>query len=169
MKNVELKIKISDHRGIISELKKLKGRKIGILNQVDTYFNCPTGRFKLREINNKNFELIYYQRADSAKSKVSEYQVLNLSKVQKNRVLKILVEAYGQLVVVKKRRELWHYKNTRVHLDTVNKLGKFLELETLTQKQSLAKAKREHSDVIDRLKLDKFKKIKTSYSDLLLK
>ncbi len=136
---------------------------------MDTYFDCPSGRLKLREINNKKFELIYYRRPDSAKSKVSEYHILNLDKKHSTQTLKILSDAYGQKVVVRKRRELWMYRQTRVHLDTVSKLGNYLELETLTEKLKLAKAKIEHKEVIDYLELSKFKKIKTSYSDLLLK
>lgn len=164
MKNVEFKIQISDHSPIIKLLKINNARKISILNQVDTYFNCPTGRFKLRETNNKIFELIYYQRADQAKFKVSEYQIIYINKAQKNQLLNLLIDAYGQKVVVKKKREFWLYHNTRVLLDTVSKLGNFLELETLTMKQSLRKAKKEQANVIELLGLNKFKKIKRSYS-----
>ncbi|XOU95055.1 MAG: class IV adenylate cyclase [Candidatus Kerfeldbacteria bacterium] len=169
MKNVELKVKIDNHKDIVLQLKKIKAKKIAILNQVDTYFNCPSGRLKLREIINKKFELIYYRRPDSAKSKVSEYYILNLDKKQSAQTTKILSNAYGNKVVVKKRRELWMYRQTRVHLDTVSKLGIFLELETLTEKLNLSKAKIEHKEVINHLELNKFKKIQTSYSDLLLK
>ncbi len=167
MKNVELKIKVTNHLEIVKLLKKNKAKKVGVLNQIDTYFNCPTGRLKLREINDKKFELIYYRRPDTAKSKVSVFQVLPIPKKQKNEIIKVLGEAYGIWVIVKKKRVLWMYRNTRVHLDTVSKLGNFLELETVTTKINLSQAKKEHQYVIKVLGLEKYKKVKKSYSDLL--
>lgn len=167
MKNVELKVQVTSHSSIIKLLKKNKAKKVGVLNQVDTYFNCPTGRLKLREINDKKFELIYYRRPDTAKSKVSVFQVLPVPKSQKNELIKVLGNDYGIWVIVKKKRVLWMYRNTRVHLDTVSKLGNFLELETVTSKLSLSQAHKEHKEVIKALYLDKYKKVRKSYSDLL--
>jgi predicted adenylyl cyclase CyaB len=75
----------------------------------------------------------------------------------------------GERVVVKKERQLWRYKHTRIHLDKVKKLGNFLELETVMKNLSEAKAAGECSEVIDLLNLDRYKKLKFSYSELLLK
>ena len=63
---------------------------------------------------------------------------------------------------------MWIYKNTRIHLDDVNKLGKFLELETVIDGINLINAKKEHEKVIKLLNIAQCKKIKKSYSDLLL-
>ena len=59
VKNIEIKVKVPNHKLVFKLLKNNKAKKIGILNQVDTYFNCPNGRLKLREINSKNYELIF--------------------------------------------------------------------------------------------------------------
>ena len=59
MKNIELKIKVNDFRRTEKRLKRLGAKYCGALNQKDTYFNCAEGRLKIRETNNKNFELIF--------------------------------------------------------------------------------------------------------------
>jgi len=169
MKNIELKVKVDDYRSLILKLKELKSRKVEILNQVDTYFNCSQGRLKLREINGKKFELIYYSRPDQAGSKVSDYQIFSPSKKQKVELIELLTRAYGQLVLVRKKRVLWLHQHTRIHLDTVSRLGNYLELETVVGKISMKEGVREHRQIIEELNLNKYKKINVSYSDLLLK
>jgi len=60
MKNIELKIRVRDFKKIVPVLRKIKSRYLGALHQVDIYYHCRHGRMKIREINNKQFELIYY-------------------------------------------------------------------------------------------------------------
>lgn len=169
MKNIELKISIDNTRNIIATLKKIKASDRGVLKQVDTYFNVKIGRLKTREINNKNFELIYYQRPDTVESKISDYQVISLTKKDCETVKNILKNTNGLKVIVKKERKLCIYKNTRIHLDKVNKLGNFLELETVINKINTKTAEKEHMELVKLLNIASYKKIKESYSDLLLK
>lgn len=71
-------------------------------------------------------------------------------------------------VVVSKKRDLFIYKNTRIHLDKIGELGEFIELETIFVKNSKEdELKKEHSWVIDYLGLNDLEKIKESYSDLM--
>jgi len=168
MKNIELKILLSNFRHISAILKKMGAKFKSRLSQIDTYYNCKNGRLKLREINGKNFELIFYQRPDTKKSKISDYNVLKFNRSNIEDIKNILTRAMGENVTVKKERNLWIYKNTRIHLDDVNKLGKFLELETVIDGINLINAKKEHEKVIKLLNIAQCKKIKKSYSDLLL-
>lgn len=168
MKNIELKIVLSDPKAVINELKKAKAKFSGKLIQTDTYYNCRKGRLKLREINRKSFELIYYERPDTKKSKVSGYQVLPIRISQLKNIKHILNRALGEKIIKKKERNLWLYKNTRIHIDKVKNLGNYLELETVVKK-GISIAKKEHQEIINLIGISNAKKIDVSYSDLLLK
>jgi len=167
MKNIELKIKIDGFKKVASIFKKIGAKFKGKLYQVDIYYNCPKGRLKIREINKRNFELIFYQRPDKSASKVSNYQILNIKAAQLENFKSIFNFALGEKTVVKKERELWLYKNTRVHLDKVSGLGSFLELETVAKKIDTAQAKKECQEVVKLLNLTKYRKLDKSYSDML--
>ncbi len=169
MKNLELKISINNKKNIINALQKISAKDKGVLNQIDTYFNAKKGRLKTREINNKNFELIYYQRPDTSASKISDYHVIPLSSQDCKTLKNTLKDTNGLKVVVKKERNLWMHKNTRIHIDKVSKLGQFLELETIISKSNSKTATQEHNQLIELLNIEKHKKIKKSYSDLLVK
>jgi len=169
MKNIEIKIKVNNFREIEKLLKLMGAKYHGVLKQKDTYFNCAKGRLKTREINNKKFELIFYQRPDGLMTKLSSYSILTLDKARLNQLKNILSLSMGIKAVVVKSRKLWIYKNTRIHLDSVDKLGKFLELETVLVKITKSAGKKEYLEVYNLLQLKKFTKIDESYSDLLLK
>lgn len=167
MKNIELKIQIDDFKNIINNLKKNRATEEIVLSQTDTYFNCKGKRLKLREQNNKEFLLVLYARPDKKEATVSDYDIIYFDKKQAQALKAVLKKAYGEKVVVKKERKLWMHKNTRIHLDKIQQLGTFLELETFVKKD-IASAKKEYGEVVDFLDLDKYKKLDKSYSDMLL-
>jgi predicted adenylyl cyclase CyaB len=80
-----------------------------------------------------------------------------------------LIGTFGKLVTVEKKRSLWMYKNTRIHIDNVKDLGRFLELETVVKNGDIKKAKKEYAEIMELLNLSRYKKERESYSDLLLK
>ncbi len=168
MKNIELKIGISNFRNIEKLLKRIGAKEEGLLVQKDTYYNSKNNRLKIREINGNEFQLIGYNRPDKESEKMCDYSLLNLDKKQATSLKKILKDSFGEKVVVKKKRNLWIYKNTRIHLDTVGNLGRFLELETVVR-EGVNNARKEYKEVVDLLELDGYKKYKKSYSDLLIK
>lgn len=169
MKNIELKIILPDSRNVLVVLKKIRAKSEGKLLQVDTYYNCKNGRLKLREINGKKSELIFYKRPDKSGSKVSNYEVIKFDKKRIKQMRFVLRSALGEKVIVNKIRNLWIYKNTRIHLDKVTGLGNFLELETVVDGINMKQSREEHEEVVGLLSLEKNKKIEGSYSDLLLK
>ena len=99
-------------------------------------------------------------------SKTSNYQIIELSKKSINSIKNILGIVCGFKNTVKKTRDLWFLKNTRIHLDKVFGIGNFLELETLV-KRNLKAAKKEHGNIIKILDLERYKKYSGSYSDML--
>lgn len=167
MKNIELKIQVDDFQIINKNLKKARATDEGVLSQTDTYFNCKGKRLKLREQNDKEFLLVLYARPDKKEATVSDFDIINFDKKQAQALKAVLKKAYGEKVIVKKKRKLWMYKNTRIHLDKVQKLGTFLELETFVKKD-IASAKKEYDEVVNFLGLDGYKKLDRSYSDMLL-
>lgn len=167
MKNIELKIAVGNFNKIILALRKAKAKHFGRLRQIDIYYRCKSGRLKLRSVNDKNYELIFYRRSNRKNSKISDYHIFAISPKQANDLEAFLNKSFGRQVMVKKKRDLWIYKNTRIHLDNVYRLGKFLELETVVKGNNLKKAKEEFIKVIKLLNLSAHEKESKSYSDLL--
>ena len=124
---------------------------------------------KLREINNEQYQLIYYERPDIDESKLSTYEILSISSEQFSKLKILLEKTIGVSIVVRKRRELWKYDHTRVHVDEVEGLGNYLELETVLEESlDSVVAQNEHNKVVDLLGLSSYLKCSGSYSDLLL-
>ena len=90
---------------------------MGELQQVDTYFLTLHGRFKLRETEGREAELIWYDRPDLAEARDSVYHVLRVP--QAAEMKDALARALGVRRVVRKRRRLWMWENVRIHLDAV--------------------------------------------------
>lgn len=168
MKNIELKVRVNNFKKIISTLKSISAKYRYRLYQVDTYYYCKNGRFKLREINDQDFELIFYQRPNAKRSKISQFDILRIPKKQIKELKLFFRKSFGEMTVVNKSRGLWSHKHTRVHLDQVRGLGNFLELETVVRGISMAEAKSEHNKIIKLLNLPQHKKVDKSYSDLML-
>ncbi len=107
----------------------LSPRDTGEQQQIDTYFNVPNGRLKLREIVGVKSELIWYDRSDQAVSRKSDYRLTPISHPTDLKIS--LAAALGVQVEVRKLRRvlLWH--NVRIHLDQVEALGSFLEYEAV--------------------------------------
>lgn len=162
--NLELKIRIDSHQTIKKILDKLNAQNKGILNQKDVYYSIPDGLLKLR-IENGSESLIFYNRNEKDKKRWSDYEVVNL---EKGRGEKFLSKLFKVEVVVKKKRELFYYDDTRIHLDKVDSLGKFLELETLVIKGK-SDAEKRFNKIIELLNLDVTMEIRKSYKDLLMK
>jgi predicted adenylyl cyclase CyaB len=168
MRNVELKIKLENDRKVKSALKKMGAVFEGELLQRDTFYSCPNGRLKLRQINDKSFQLIFYNRPDVAGSKVSEYWIAELNDSQIPAMKILLNEAFGEEMWVHKKRQLWLHKNTRIHIDHVTNLGLFLELETAVDDIGMKAAREEHKQIIKDLRIDFYIPLYSSYADMLI-
>lgn len=166
MKNIEIKVKLNSLKDV-DGLLDFADRK-EVLNQKDTYFLIGDKRLKTRE-EKKCDELIYYIRKNEKKSKESEYFVFPIYHKLMPFVKKVLGFMFGEKVFVTKKRNLFIYKNTRIHLDEVSNLGDFLELETVINKNFDYKYfLDQHEDVKNKLALNKYESISKSYSDIAI-
>jgi adenylate cyclase class IV len=127
-RNVEVKARLRDPAATQRLVQWLCGPPQTQLLQTDTYFGCAHGRLKLRETP-QGAQLIWYLRPDAAAPQTSCYRLVPVADASGLRAA--LAEACGIRCVVAKRRQLYWYRNVRVHLDEVAGLGHFLELEAV--------------------------------------
>jgi homotetrameric cytidine deaminase len=166
-RNVELKARDADPAATLERALALGADDEGVLRQRDTYFARARGRLKLREqlAPTGGAELIAYARVDSDQARTSEYRLAAVD--DPAAVREALDAALGILVVVDKRRHLLLWEGVRVHLDDVEGLGAFVELEAVAAPDSDLARERE---LVDRLRAELAlgEPVAVSYSDLLL-
>lgn len=167
LRNIELKVRVPDLEVVRPSLVTLGAQDQGSSRQADTYFRIENGRLKLRQVGaGPSGTLIYYRRADALVSRYSDYYLAETAHGDAEKAL--LSAALGVLVEVKKLRHLFLYGQTRIHLDTLDELGSFVELETVILSQSEADARHEHDLVKGTLHLDAYPAVAVSYGDLLV-
>jgi predicted adenylyl cyclase CyaB len=131
MRNLEIKAVVDDLGAVRARLRALPGAaRHAVLRQTDWYFRVPKGRLKLRQVGSRrDAELIAYLRPDKTAARTSEFQRLPTTDAAGTR--RLLDQMLGPRSCVRKRREVWLYKNARIHLDTVEGLGQFIEIEAV--------------------------------------
>jgi len=127
--NLEIKARCADLVAARERAARIATEHLGVDEQTDTYFRVPHGRLKLRESSLSGGQLIPYLRPDERGPKRSDYQVIPVPDPTATRAL--FEAILGRHRVVKKRREIFLYENVRIHLDEVEGLGAFLELEAV--------------------------------------
>lgn len=166
--NIEIKAHCADPAHAEFILMQENADYKGLDHQVDTYFNVPSGRLKLREGNIEN-SLIHYERNDQQGPKTSS---VSLYKPSADPALKELLEkALGILVVVDKKRKIFFIDNVKFHIDRVDGLGDFIEIEAIDKNGSYG-IEMLHEQCAQYMKLLNIKAqelVSVSYSDLLLK
>lgn len=166
--NIEIKAYSRDFDTVRRIAEGLSDTPCEVIHQVDTFFNCPSGRLKLRELGPEYAQLVGYQRQDVSGPKHSEYYI---SETRDPQGLKgILSRAYGVRGVVTKVRYLYLVGQTRIHLDDVQGLGKFVELEVVLRPgQSDAEGQAVAEDLIHKLGIQPGDLIEGAYMDMLEK
>lgn len=165
--NIEIKAKCSDPALIREFLIASKADYKGIDHQIDTYFKVRKGRFKIRE-GIIEYSLVFYDREDIAGPKKSDVVYYHPRKT--DLVKQQLSKALGELVVVEKNREIYYIDNVKFHIDTVQKLGSFVEIEAIdkTGKIGAEKLYEQCREYLALFKIPEADLLKNSYSDMLL-
>jgi predicted adenylyl cyclase CyaB len=164
--NIEIKARVHDFYALRQRAEQLSDAPCQVISQEDTFFNCPHGRIKLRELGPQHGQLVYYLRQDSAGPKHSDYKIFETDNPAELKT--IMAQAYGVRGVISKVRYLYMVGQTRIHLDDVLGLGKFMELEVVlrpdqTDEQGQAIAE----DLMRKLGIRKADLIEGAYMDLM--
>jgi predicted adenylyl cyclase CyaB len=127
--NIEIKARVHDLDAIRARAARLSEGPEQVIPQTDTFFHTSNGRLKLRELTSGVAQLIYYDRSDQSGPRRSDYSIFE---TPDPRALKLVLSAaLGVRGVVSKVRRLYMIGQTRVHLDEVEGLGTFMELEVV--------------------------------------
>jgi predicted adenylyl cyclase CyaB len=127
--NIEIKAMLADRAAAEATAIRLSNSVPKIIHQEDCFFACEGARLKLRVLSADRGELIRYERSNDREARRSQYSIARTSDPKV--LLDILSETLGLTGVVRKKRTLYLIGQTRVHLDEVEGLGDFLELEVV--------------------------------------
>ena len=171
--NVEIKARLRDPEDFGQRVASLANSGPELLMQEDVFFEVPNGRLKLRifgahsDDDDRRGELIHYQRADTAGPKQSTYTISPTRDVAGLRAA--LSDALGVVGVIRKRRTLYLIGQTRVHIDRVDDLGDFVELEVVLRgDQSAREGEAIAEELMNRLDIRPKDLVEVAYLDLLL-
>ena len=171
-RNIEAKFQIESHEKVRVRAAEIADAGPVVIDQVDYFFPVPYGRLKLRvqessgKAESLEAELIAYQRSDTAEARLSDYQ--RITTCDPDGLREALLRSLGEGPVVRKRRELYLNDRTRIHLDSVEGLGCFVEIEVvLDELDQEALGQAVFVDHVQRLGLDKAQIVEVAYADLL--
>lgn len=165
-RNVEIKARIESVESIQPKAAALAEKGPVEIFQDDTFFACQNGRLKLRVLSPAEGQLIFYRRSDRKGPKESFYLITPTTAPDVLR--ESLSLAYGQTGRVRKRRTLFLVGRTRIHLDRVEDLGDFMELEVVLSDGEDAEAGEAVArDLMEKLGILPGQLIEGAYVDLM--
>jgi adenylate cyclase, class 2 len=166
--NVEIKARCPNHQAIRDILQSRYADFRGTDHQIDTYFKVTHGRLKLREGNIEN-ALIYYEREDQEGPKQSSVTLVPATPGSPLKAL--LTQALGILMVVEKRRDIYLIDNVKFHLDEVEGLGTFVEIEAIDYDGTIGSERllAQCHTFLALFNIQPDQLVAVSYSDLLLR
>lgn len=165
-RNVEIKARVRNRATLVARAQQIADSPPVEMAQEDTFFVCPNGRLKLRAFSESAGELIFYRRHDSAAPRESQYFVTPTSCPSKLR--ETLAAALGECGRVRKKRTLFLVGKTRIHIDEVEGLGDFMELEVvLSESQAVDEGIATARRVMQQLGINEDDLVDRAYVDLL--
>ncbi len=165
-KNIEIKASLDNIQSCLEKVKSLSSDEPETIQQEDFFFNCDNGRLKLRFFSHQKGELIFYNRKNEGGPRISEYDITET--IDPDRLLNVLEKAYGICGIVKKTRTLFLIGRTRVHIDCVENLGDYIELEVvLSEDENVEAGKAEAHLLMDQLGIESNQLIDCAYVDLI--
>ncbi len=164
--NIEIKARARDFNGIRSRAEAMADMPVEVISQEDTFFSVAKGRLKLRVRPPNPAQLIYYERPDQDGPKRSDYQIFETT--DPDNLKRTLSLALGIRGLVRKTRYLYLVGQTRVHVDDVQDLGQFMELEVVMRPgQSDADGQAIAEDLMSRLGVEPSDLLEGAYMDLI--
>lgn len=165
--NVEVKARCADILAAERWAIALGARLAGTDEQTDVYFVTRTGRLKLRVSTLTGAQLIPYMRQDDLGPKESIYEIIPVAHAEKTRSM--LSEMLGEAITVVKHRTIYLWENVRIHLDSVDGLGTFIEFEAVFDRSvESAESQREKVNrLVDYFRIADGDLLDRSYRELL--
>lgn len=164
--NIEIKARVADFDAMRARAAAVSDGPAEVIPQEDTFFASARGRLKLRTLSPEQGYLIFYERPDRGGPKRSDY-VLAETRDPAN-LKRALEAALGVRGVVRKTRHFYLAGQTRIHLDRVEGLGDFLELEVvLRDGQSDAEGQAVAEGLMRALGIERAALLEGAYMDLL--
>lgn len=167
-RNIEVKARIEAIAAVLPAARAAcGGAEPELIAQDDEFFAVAQGRLKLRRFADGSAELIHYHRDDRPEAKASDY--VRVPVPEPDLLATALRRASGgSLGRVRKQRWLLLAGQTRIHLDRVEGLGEFLELEVvLREGQSDAEGGAIAEALMHELGLAAAPRLAGAYLDLL--
>jgi predicted adenylyl cyclase CyaB len=167
-RNLELKAVDTAPERSLQVCENLGGEDKGVLLQEDTYFKVSRGRLKLRREREATAQLIAYERPDLLDQKESRYRILEVEDAAG--LEEALSGSLGITAVVRKARRLFLLEGVRIHLDSVDDLGSFIEFEGIAEPRDadLAGFKTKLVDLRRSFGIEDADLVRGSYCDLIL-
>ena len=167
MQNVEAKFKLVNAVHAREVATRLGFEARGILLQRDTFFHVAHGKLKLRE-ETAGARLIHYRRSREGDLELSDYEIVPVAEPARTRSM--LASALGILAEIRKQRTLLMRGNIRLHLDCVEGLGEFGEIEAVLESGETAESNRVAvREILSALDIDERDLIGVSYFEMMLK
>jgi adenylate cyclase class IV len=165
-RNIEIKARIASVEAVLPRARQVADGPAELIAQDDTFFTVPQGRLKLREFADGSAELIHYHRPDHGDARASDY--VRVPAPDPTALREALARACGVAGRVRKQRWLLLAGATRIHLDRVDGLGDFMELEVvLADGQSDAEGTAAAEALMQALGLAGAERVAGAYLDLL--
>ena len=165
-RNIEIKASIKNIEDLELKIVEIADKGPTEIIQDDTFFKCDNGRLKLRTFSKTKGELIFYKRADESGPKECFY--LKSETPEPSILRESLVLGYGAAGRVQKRQLLYFKGRTRIHVDRVEGLGNFLELEVvLEDNETKERGVEEAMILLSQLGIEDSQLVETAYVDLL--
>jgi predicted adenylyl cyclase CyaB len=166
-RNIEIKARAHQFEQLRERAAALATDAPLVFRQQDFFYDVPTGRLKLRQFDDGTpSELIFYQRDDRDGPKVSYYSRSPVTNPEAMHAL--LAQALTTRGIVSKERHVFLVGRTRIHLDRVDGLGDFIELEVvLAQDDDETGGEQEAHDMFARLGVTQADLVPLAYVDLL--
>lgn len=165
-RNVEIKARVADLAALETRVRAIADSGPVEIFQDDCFFQSPEGRLKLRDFGDGRGELIFYQRPDQSGPKHCHYEIAPTDRPDQLRL--VLALAWGEAGRIRKNRRLYLVGRTRIHLDQVEGLGEFMELEVvLSDGESAASGQQEAKGLMAELGISAADLLECAYVDMV--
>jgi len=140
LKNIEYKAELRDPDLARAIAREIAATLIVRVQQTDTYYNVAIGRVKKREsvvigpavATPEPVEYIVYERPNRIGPRASDFSLLTEAELK----VRFGEKRLPVWLTVSKIRELWMWRSVRIHLDKVDHLGWFFEIESLVREST---------------------------------